>query len=741
LYVNLKVSAALLAAAIIPSILLNFQVNPAQAQDGAGGAPAVEAVDGGAAPAGRSVPGTAEIRRESADNGQIERDERIRVAYPPDAPAVVYSFSSRHGTIAEAVLQNPRYQRDALPAFPLAPENKLAGGPIDLVSTWSTRWLPFHTVFGELAYPGQTTLTVRSAADGVIKAGQLAAPENRDALSIDRPVRAGDRLVITAPANLAATYTVKAVGAGGAVTPEPAFAVADITGVAYRLERSGEARVLFEADPHFTRVSATPGLPLVYVWPDPDHDRSPVWIERRFEAGSNPYELQLTVTVHNLGDQVLRVQPGVRLSAWQHPQTGQPSMFGGPTNILRAVCNTVDGREAMAFSDLHETAIDALQRSNEALALQAFTFGTHWVATDTNYFIQALAPKLEAPGGQCQLGLRDFAPQNPGAWVLWSTWLTSNIIQLQGRVDGCLPEWLPTTRVAEFNGRKCSEALKTLGIDAAGATPKGIRDAWSRVVQNDVAGADRAKNDLEGRRQAAWSFGVYNGPKETGPLTTTEATLTDAVDFGWMSFVGKPLHDVLVWLYEALSSWPVAIILLTIGLKLLTWPLTSKTYVSMQKMQAIKPKLDALKAKYGNDRQRFAQEQMALMKQEGVNPFAGCLPMLLQLPIWIGLYGAILGSVELYREPLGFWIQDLSGPDPYFVLPILEGLLMFAQTALTPSSAAMQGAQAKIMKYGMPIMFTVFMLFLPSGLVLYIIINTALTILQNLLIKRRMKTA
>lgn len=735
-----KSFAALVALGLFPAFLQVGGVVPAQAQDGAGG-PVVEATGATPAPKGQVVAGRASVIRQSAENGQIEREERIEVAFPPEKPSIVYSFSTRHGTIAEAVLKNERYQRDALPPYANAPENKLAAGQIDLVSTWSARWLPFHTVFGELGYPGQAALTLRVATGGVVADGQLAAPDNRDTLAIDRPILAGDKLVVTAPVEVAGTYQVKAVGAGGAVTPEPAFAVKAAAAVAYSMVRAGEPRVLFEADPYFTRVSETAGLPLVYVWPNPAIDQSPVWIERRFEAGSNPFELKLTVTIHNTGDQVLRVQPGIRLSAWQHPETGQPSMFGGPTNLLRAVCNTVDGREAVAFSDMHENAIEEMQRTGTALNLQAFTFGTHWVATDTNYFIQAVAPILDAPGGQCQLGLRDFAPQTPGAWVLWSTWLTSNIIQLQGRVDGCLPDWLPASRMGEMRGRRCGEALKTLGLEANAATPKGIRDAWSKVVQSDVAAADRAKNDLEGRRQASWSFAVYNGPKETDPLTATHPTLVDAVDFGWMNFVGKPLHDVLVWLYEALSSWPLAIILLTIGLKLLTWPLTSKTYTSMQKMQAIKPKLDALKTKYANDRQRFAQEQMALMRQEGVNPFAGCLPMLLQLPIWIGLYGAILGSVELYREPLGFWINDLSAPDPFFVLPVLEGLLMFVQTVLTPSSAAMQGAQAKIMKFGMPIMFTIFMLFLPSGLVLYIIINTALTIVQNLLIKRRMKTA
>lgn len=212
------------------------------------------------------------------------------------------------------------------------------------------------------------------------------------------------------------------------------------------------------------------------------------------------------------------------------------------------------------------------------------------------------------------------------------------------------------------------------------------------------------------------------------------------MQFGWISFVGAPLHQVLVWFEGGLGSWPLAIILLTIALKLITWPLSQKSYTSMQRMKNLKPKLDELKKKFGNDRQKFAQEQMALMKREGVNPFAGCLPMLLQLPIWVGLYGAILGSVELYHEPMGLWVPDLSSPDPYFVMPILVGVIQFIQMWLTPQ-AATDEMQAKIMKYGMPIMFTLFMLFLPSALVLYILVNSLLTIAQNLLIKRKMEAA
>jgi YidC/Oxa1 family membrane protein insertase len=347
-------------------------------------------------------------------------------------------------------------------------------------------------------------------------------------------------------------------------------------------------------------------------------------------------------------------------------------------------------------------------------------------------------PLLDQPGGQCQLGVKDFAPQTPGAWVLWTTWLTQSLIQLPARPEACRPGWLPTPAGVT----SCDASLAALGLPSlAHATPASIKAAAEQAGR--TAQVEAARVAIEGRlkAQASWRFILFNGPKETEALAAASPTLEGAVEFGWMSFVGEPLHDVLVAFDGLTGSWPLAIVLLTLILKLVTWPLTGKTYTSMQKMQAIKPKLEALKAKYGNDRQRFAQEQMALMKAEGVNPFAGCLPMLLQFPIWIGLYGAILGSVELYREPLGLWITDLSAADPWFVLPVLEGLLMFAQTALTPSANGMEGGQAVFMKYGMPIMFTMFMLLLPSGLVLYIIINTGLTIAQNLLIKRRMKTA
>jgi len=705
----------------------------AAAQEPTGAAP-TEAPAGARSTPGRKVPGKVEIG--VIEGQQPEREERVIVA----TDQVVYTFTTRGGTLSKAVLQDPRFTHDAKEQVAGVPAEKVAAGAIDLVTTWGTKWLPFGSAFGKLSYPGQATLRVRRAEGGVIKAGVLEAPSERSKLAVDRPVMKDDLLVVSAPASIAGEYRVAAVGAGGSITPALPFRESAVTGVAYEIRRSGGVDALYESDRSFVRVSKEPGLPLVYVWPDPAHDQSPLWVERRIETGAHPFELKLAVTVHNFGDQLAQVQNGLRIGGWQHPATEGPSMFGAPTPILQASCLALDGVEAAPFASLREAAVEKWEQGQPAAELRSFPTGAQWVAADTNYFIQAAVPTpISELGGQCQLGLRDFDPTVPGAWVMWAQFTAPNVIEIPGRVDGCLPEWLETSAAGLQGGERCAPYFEKLGVGPASSIDE-VKQGWekARAAGGDAAALDRAYEIIKSRRQATWRFNLYNGPKDTGHLAASHPDLKDSVQFGWMSFIGAPMHKVLVWFHEGLGSWPLAIILLTFALKLITWPLSQKSYESMQKMKNIKPKLDELKAKIGNDRQKFAQEQMALMKREGVNPFAGCLPMLLQLPIWVGLYGAILGSVELYHEPMGLWVPDLSSPDPIYVMPILVGIIQAIQMWLTPQTATDE-TQAKIMKYGMPILFTFFMLFLPSALVLYILVNSILTIGQNLLIKRKME--
>ena len=225
----------------------------------------------------------------------------------------------------------------------------------------------------------------------------------------------------------------------------------------------------------------------------------------------------------------------------------------------------------------------------------------------------------------------------------------------------------------------------------------------------------------------------YSGPKVQSELKELATGLNQTVDYGWLWPIAKLLFLGLEFVHGLVGNWGWAIILLTVLVKLILWPLSSKSYRSMAKMRVIAPEMQRMKEEFGEDRMRFSQEMMALYKREQVNPLAGCLPLLLQMPIFLALYWVLMESVELRHAPWLLWIQDLSAMDPWFILPLLMGATMFIQQSLNPQPA--DPMQAKVFKI-MPIVFTVFMLFFPAGLVLYWIVNNSITIIQQTLINK-----
>ena len=225
----------------------------------------------------------------------------------------------------------------------------------------------------------------------------------------------------------------------------------------------------------------------------------------------------------------------------------------------------------------------------------------------------------------------------------------------------------------------------------------------------------------------------YSGPKIQSELKDLAVGLNQTVDYGWLWPIAKLLFLGLQFFHGLVGNWGWAIILLTILVKLILWPLSSKSYRSMAKMRVIAPEMQRMKEEFGEDRMRFSQEMMALYKREQVNPLAGCLPLLLQMPIFLALYWVLMESVELRHAPWLLWIQDLSAMDPWFILPLLMGATMFIQQMLNPQPA--DPMQAKVFRI-MPIIFTVFMLFFPAGLVLYWIVNNSITILQQGMINK-----
>jgi YidC/Oxa1 family membrane protein insertase len=231
----------------------------------------------------------------------------------------------------------------------------------------------------------------------------------------------------------------------------------------------------------------------------------------------------------------------------------------------------------------------------------------------------------------------------------------------------------------------------------------------------------------------------YLGPKRYQVLQKVGNGLEKSVDFGIFWPICRVLLKLLFFFQSYVLNWGVAIILLTVVVKVVLMPLTHKSFQSQTKMKALKPEIDKLNEKFKDDPQAKQKATMELYKQHKINPLGGCLPMLLQMPIWFALFSTLRTSPELYRAPFFGWITDLSSPDPYFVTPVLMGAMMFLQNRFTPAMG--DAMQAKMMMYFMPIMFTGMMLFLPSGLTLYILVNTVLSITQLYIQNRTRKSA
>jgi YidC/Oxa1 family membrane protein insertase len=221
---------------------------------------------------------------------------------------------------------------------------------------------------------------------------------------------------------------------------------------------------------------------------------------------------------------------------------------------------------------------------------------------------------------------------------------------------------------------------------------------------------------------------LYAGPQDTKTLEKLAPGLDLVVDFGILTVIAVPLFMVLTWIQSLVGNWGIAIILLTVLIKALFYPLQAASYKAMAKMKIIAPKMQQLKERYGDDRQRMQKAMMELYQKEKVNPMAGCLPILVQMPVFISLYWVILATVELRHAPFYGWITDLAAVDPWYVLPVLMGASMIIQTRLNPEPP--DPVQAKVMKI-MPIAFSVFFFFFPAGLVLYWLVNNILSIAQQ----------
>ena len=231
------------------------------------------------------------------------------------------------------------------------------------------------------------------------------------------------------------------------------------------------------------------------------------------------------------------------------------------------------------------------------------------------------------------------------------------------------------------------------------------------------------------------TYKMYIGPEEPARLQAAAPNLDLTIDYGKFTIISQPLFTIMTWIHKLTNNWGWTIVFMVVLIKLAFYKLSAASYRSMASMRKLTPKLATLKERYGDDKQKFNQEMMSLYRTEKINPLGGCLPILVQMPVFLSFYWVLVESIEFRQAPFIFWLQDLTAMDPYFILPVLFGLSMFFQQRLNP--APQDPAQAMVMK-AFPIIFSVFFAFFPSGLVLYWVVNNTLSIAQQWHITRKL---
>ncbi len=266
---------------------------------------------------------------------------------------------------------------------------------------------------------------------------------------------------------------------------------------------------------------------------------------------------------------------------------------------------------------------------------------------------------------------------------------------------------------------------------SAWIAPRGTQETFYTNVLNGVhyiIGKYSESVTLPSGGTHSFENRLFIGPKLQDTLASIAPGLELAVDYGWLTILAQPIYWLLSKIHAGVGNWGWAIIILTVLIKAAFYKLSETSYKSMANMRKMTPRMQVLKGRYGDDKQRLNQAMMELYKKEKINPLGGCLPILVQIPVFIALYWVLLESVELRHAPFALWIDNLSGPDPYFVLPLIMGVSMFIQQKLNPTPP--DPIQAKVVM-SLPFVFTIFFAFFPAGLVLYWVVNNILSITQQ----------
>lgn len=373
------------------------------------------------------------------------------------------------------------------------------------------------------------------------------------------------------------------------------------------------------------------------------------------------------------------------------------------------------------------------------LVTKEFTFHRDSYVVDVNYMVQntTAQPLALAMYRQLQRGSFEIESANGMLYTFTGGVISNQDNKYEKLEFDDMKDW---RSAQDFSQGGWAAMLQHYFITAWLAGDKENNHFYARQVEEGryVVGLTTPEQSVAAGQTASLASRIYVGPKEQHRLEKAASNLVLTVDYGLLTIISQPLYWLMEQIHKIVNNWGWTIILLTLVVKLCFYKLTETQYKSMANMRRLQPKLEALKERFGDDRQKMGQAMMEMYKKEKINPLAGCLPIVVQIPVFIALYWVLVESVELRQAPFILWINDLSAMDPYYVLPLLMGVSMFVMQKLSPAPA--DPIQAKMMM-ALPFVFTVFFAFFPAGLVLYWLANNLLSISQQWYITRKIEQA
>jgi YidC/Oxa1 family membrane protein insertase len=420
-------------------------------------------------------------------------------------------------------------------------------------------------------------------------------------------------------------------------------------------------------------------------------------------------------------------------------ESGLLSKIGPDTAHEQALYTTMQTNYVLS-ADANEIKVQLHWQKDGIFVTKQFTFMRNSYEVKIGYDIHNQSKTLWQGSLYTQLMRTDAPPANQGGFVNLATYFGAAISSPKKPFEKITFKQMRENTLSESIQGGWAAMIQHYFITAWIPPKDSTSTYYSKVTQNGLYTIGMIGQPLSVAPGATTSTEakLYAGPAKANLLEKAAPGLKLTIDYGWFWFISDIIFWMMLKIYDVIGNWGWSIVLVTVIIKLIFYQLSAKSYRSMSALKKLQPRIAALKERFGDDRQKLTQATLEMYRQEKVNPMSGCLPILIQIPVFIALYWVLVESVELRQAPFMFWIHDLSQQDPYFVLPVLMGISMFVQQRLNPPPP--DPLQAKVMM-AMPIVFTVLFVNFPAGLMLYWFVNNTLSFLQQWYIMYRLDHA